>query len=413
MVVPAVTLHGALVHELLDRVRRAEPAHVERPQVEARVAVDDPVRNDPAGAAGRGDARREAAAQVEIVELRRQADHRLAVGGDRNRTVDHLPDADFVEDRYPRRRRFGQRREAVEVRLQQFGAEVPRDTSGAPRPRVGFPAAHRERTRFGLQVKAAVRVAQRRQSGGNALGLFGDEVLVLDGTHRHPGADHRRDFAAPHAGCIDHAFGVDFAGIGHDGRHPPPPRADRRHADTLDQGRVSPPRPRRIGIGKAGGIDVAVAFDPRRPDDAGRLEQRKQLARLPCRDEIDMKVEALGHRRGPLQFLPARRRRREPQASRAMPARRLPGFRLQRSVQLGAIAHQARQVAAAAQLPDQPGRMPRGAVRELQTFQQHDVAHAALGQMVGDAAADDPAADDDDAGLCGQIHGHVIPLQTE
>ena len=115
-----------------------------------------------------------------------------------------------------------------------------------------------------------------------------------------------------------------------------------------------------------------------------------------------MEVEALGHRRGSPQFLPACRRRREPQASGAMPARRLAGLCLQRSVQLGAIAHQARQVAAAAQLPDQPRRVPRGAVRQLQPLQQHDVAHAALGEMVGDAAADDPAADDDDARLGGQ-----------
>src|SRR5260221_6321229 len=50
MVVPAVTLHGTLVHELLDRVRRAKTAHVERPQVETRVAIDDPVRHHPSRA---------------------------------------------------------------------------------------------------------------------------------------------------------------------------------------------------------------------------------------------------------------------------------------------------------------------------------------------------------------------------
>ena len=93
-----------------------------------------------------------------------------------------------------------------------------------------------------------------------------------------------------------------------------------------------------------------------------------------------------------------------------MPARRLPGFRLQRSIQLGAIAHQSRQIAAAAQLPDQPRRVPRRTVCELQAFQQHHVAHTALGQMVGDAATDDASADDDDAGFCGQIHSHVIPV---
>jgi len=52
-------------------------------------------------------------------------------------------------------------------------------------------------------------------------------------------------------------------------------------------------------------------------------------------------------------------------------------------------------------------------LRELQTFQQHDIAHTALGQMVGDAAPDDASADDDDAGLCGQIHGRAIPWSAD
>ena len=157
VVVAAVALDRALVHVLLDRVRRAEAANVERPQVETGIAVDDPVRHHPAGAAGRGDSRRESAAQVEIVELRREADDRLAVGGDRNRTVDQLPDADFVEHRDPRARRFGERREALEVRLQQLGTEIGADAVRAPRRRVVLPAADRERAGLGLQVEACRR----------------------------------------------------------------------------------------------------------------------------------------------------------------------------------------------------------------------------------------------------------------
>jgi hypothetical protein len=80
-----------------------------------------------------------------------------------------------------------------------------------------------------------------------------------------------------------------------------------------------------------------------------------------------------------------------------VPAGGLPGLGLELAVQLGAVAHQARQVAAAAQLPDQARRMPGRAMRELQALEHDDVAHAALGQVVGDAAADDPATDDDDA----------------
>src|SRR3989442_435257 len=78
----------------------------------------------PAGAARRRDARGEAAAQIEIVDLRREADDRLAVGGDRNGAADHLPDADLAERRDARGGRFGQRRETLEIRLQQLGTEV-------------------------------------------------------------------------------------------------------------------------------------------------------------------------------------------------------------------------------------------------------------------------------------------------
>src|SRR4029078_4517862 len=34
-------------------------------------------------------------------------------------------------------------------------------------------------------------------------------------------------------------------------------------------------------------------------------------------------------------------------------------------------------------------------------------------QVVGDAAADDASADDDDAGLCRQIHGRAIPWSAD
>ncbi len=93
-----------------------------------------------------------------------------------------------------------------------------------------------------------------------------------------------------------------------------------------------------------------------------------------------------------------------------MPARRLAGFRFQRSVQFGAVAHQTRQIAAAAQLPDQSRRVPRGAMGQLQALEQYDVAHAAFGQVVGNAATDDAAADDDDARRSGHAHADRTPV---
>jgi hypothetical protein len=45
--------------------------------------------------------------------------------------------------------------------------------------------------------------------------------------------------------------------------------------------------------------------------------------------------------------------------------------------------------------------MPRGARRQPVAFEQHDVAPAHVGEVVGDRAADDPAADHDGAGALG------------
>ena len=87
-----------------------------------------------------------------------------------------------------------------------------------------------------------------------------------------------------------------------------------------------------------------------------------------------------------------------------MPARGLARFGFELAVELGGVAHEARQVAAAAQLSDQSRGVPRRAVRQLQALQQHHVALAALGEVVGDAAADRAAADDDDAGGGGDVH---------
>jgi hypothetical protein len=83
-------------------------------------------------------------------------------------------------------------------------------------------------------------------------------------------------------------------------------------------------------------------------------------------------------------------------------------LRFELAVQLGAVAHQACQVAAAAQLADEARRMPGRTMRELQALQHDNVFHAALCQVVGDAAADDAATDDDDAGVGGQGHGAVV-----
>jgi hypothetical protein len=51
---------------------------------------------------------------------------------------------------------------------------------------------------------------------------------------------------------------------------------------------------------------------------------------------------------------------------------------------------------------DLPRRVPGRAGGQLGLFQQHDVAPALMGEMIGEPAAHDAAADDDDARVVGK-----------
>ena len=72
----------------------------------------------------------------------------------------------------------------------------------------------------------------------------------------------------------------------------------------------------------------------------------------------------------------------------------------------GRIFRQFGQVARGAQLADEARRMPGGAGRQLLPLQHHDIGDAILGQVIGNRAADNAAADDDDIGAGGQGLGH-------
>src|SRR5215813_15028259 len=98
-VVLAVEVDGARIDELLGRVVEGEAADIQRPQVEARLSVYDPLGHHLAGPTAAGDAVGEAGADEAIVELRRLAHDELAVRRERDRTVDQLTDAHLLDDR--------------------------------------------------------------------------------------------------------------------------------------------------------------------------------------------------------------------------------------------------------------------------------------------------------------------------
>src|SRR6056297_1457161 len=62
-----------------------------------------------------------------------------------------------------------------------------------------------------LVIGAFIGHAQHRQ-GAEARDRLGDDVEMLAGLQRHVDAQHRAQLAAPHAGAVDHVFGLDMAG---------------------------------------------------------------------------------------------------------------------------------------------------------------------------------------------------------
>ena len=158
--------------------RRTSNGHRSMPGI----AVDDPVRHRQPGAARRRDARGEAAGDVEIVELRREAHDRLAVGRDRDRAVDHGADADLVQHRDAL---GGRQRERARAGPCSAGTARGRNPIGscrrAERRRARLPAADRERAGLGLEIEDSGRdrAASAGRSGMSG-DLLGHHVLVLD-----------------------------------------------------------------------------------------------------------------------------------------------------------------------------------------------------------------------------------------
>src|SRR3546814_1664772 len=82
----------------------------------------------------------------------------------------------------------------------------------------------------------------------------------------------------------------------------------------------------------------------------------------------------------------------------------LPGLRLQPLVELDRALQHAGGVARGAELADQAGGVPGGALGQRRLLQQDDVLLARLGEVVGDGAADDAAPDDEVLALRSEEH---------
>ena len=385
-----------------DEIRRrgrvaAEAADVELPHVDARLAVDDPLRGEATRASGEHDPEdAEAGEDVEVAEAGHRPHQAATVGGVGVRAVDDRPDARIREHRQP----FGRRRERlldlVEVRRQQLAVEAVGDALDRPGLRIALERPDQQRLALLPHVVRRVRVTQDRQLALQPHELAQrrrDDVVVLERDERQVGAGEPADLTSPLARRINDDVGTNLSGprleqpaaaVAADARHRRP--APDPHVRGATDERVRQPCR----------IDVAVRRQVRGGDDAARVHERVQVGEPLRRNDVERHSHDLRHRRPLPELVQPILRRGEADAPARVIADGLPGLRLQALVELDGVAQQPHQVIARVELRAQPGCMPGRAGRQLSLLEKDDLVPTELGQVIREAAACDPAADDRD-----------------
>ena len=296
-------------------------------------------------------------------------------------------------------------------RSQSGSSSLKREVVGHPvhRPGLGrlLERAEHERVPFAAEVDAQVRVAADRQLVEGARDRLGDDVVVLDRVQRQGHAAAQCELAAPHPAAQDDVLRPDRALVGADAGGAAVGVFDVEDADVLQDRRAAVAGALGQREGELLGDDLAVVGQPGGAEHVVGPQERPLLPGRVGADEVDVHPEPLGHGGGPAKLGHPLGRPRHDEAADLLPPGRVAGLPLQPGVQLGAVLVDPRHAVAGAEPADQPGRVPGRAAGEPALLQQDDVVPAELGEVVGDATADDPAADDDDLRLAGRRGVHA------
>ena len=197
-------------------------------------------------------------------------------------------------------------------------------------------------------------------------------------------------------GGVDDELGVDPAGLGQDGR-------DLAAGGQLEPGDADPgpdPDAQRAGgighrVGRAVRVEMTVPGEVDRAVQRIGRDRRHQAASLVGADDARVQPDPARPAGRPLELPELLRARCQPQAADGLEG-------AEASIELDAVAPEAHHRGRRVEGRDEPGSLAGGAGRELCLLDEEHVRPAGEGQVVGDAAASDPATDDDDAGLVGQ-----------
>ena len=378
------------------RVVAAEAPRVHLPGVEARQALDDPLRDELAHAAGaRQPVRAEPGGDPEAAHVGRAEDE-LAVRGEGLRPVDEPDDLCVLEVGDAHDRVLHQLLEAVPVLFEQLAVEVRGDAVETPRRGLALVAAHDQPARLAAEVDEERGVAHGRQVERQA-GRTRDQVLVRHRDDRDGDARHGADLRREHAARVDDDLRGDRALVGLDTGHAAALDADSGHARVgMELGPVAPgalgERERQLA-----GVDVAVGRYVRGAEHALRGHRREQPLRILGGDQLDRQPERPRPPGLALELLHALLRRRQPERADLVPAGLQADLLLQGAVEIDRGDHHLREAQRAAELADEARGVEGRAAGQVGSLDQDDVVPAEPGEPVEDGRAADSAADDDRA----------------
>ena len=383
----------------------AETRHVHRCDVAFAFARRHPLCQHQPDAAALAEPGHHAAGRPVVAQPRHRADQRVAVGGKGKGAVDHRLDPGAFQRGKAAIGKGDGILDLVEIVGQQFVPKGPGRAIHRPGATGLFvepdaqPAPLLPQIAFAGGVHHVGVFAARVDDGGDLGHLVGDEVLMFHRVQRQIGPRHRAHLARPQPGGVDNMLGPDGALVGDH-----VPAAVGAGGGFLDVAMGFYGGPAQacgagIGVGGAGGVEVAIKWVVKRADDAIGVGDRGEARDFLGADDLGLEAHvavlgALGQQHVEAVSVVGQR---DP-ADMVQPAGKAGQF-LQFTVKPDGIALQCRHVGVAVEGVKAPRRVPGTARGQLGAFDQHHVRPAKLGQVIKHAAPDDSAADDADPGV--------------
>ena len=381
-------------------------ADVDRVEIHRWVLVGDPVGERPTDTACRLDSDRvETGGDIAVVDLGGLSHVVDAIGSERLGAVEEQLKADLAQDRHSVDRSLEDRPDMIPVLGQRAEAEITRDLVHTPDLAPRFEEAGHDLPGLLLEVGVVARVAQSRCADLHSLDRFGDDVEVLARLKRDVHTDLGRKVTGPHAGGEHDDLRLNLTLLGDDTSDLAVLGLQLGDGDLLDDrcaSGLSAPGERHRGVDRRG---LAVAWDVERTDEIVGAHVREPFGGLVDRDLSALDADPIGHRRATADLFPSLLIIGNLDRTGRAVAGGLAGFILELLEQAGRVGRQFGERLCRLELAHQAGGVPRGAGGEGVLLEYHDIGDLATGEVVGDAGADNAAADDDDLGAIGNA-GH-------